>query len=88
LATVRWQILLRIQGIWLSWLQAGAIVMIGLFFNLFLPGGVGRRCDEALLRIQTGTSEKDSRDAFYRHGSVLWAPGNFVSHGHEYLPTF
>ena len=41
LATVRWQILLRIQGIRLNWLRTGAIVMIGLFFNQFLPGGVG-----------------------------------------------
>lgn len=41
LATVRWQILLRIQGISISWLRAGAMVMIGLFFNQFLPGGVG-----------------------------------------------
>ena len=41
LATVRWQLLLHIQGIRLSWLRAGAIVMIGLFFNQFLPGGVG-----------------------------------------------
>ena len=41
LATVRWQILLRIQGIRLRWLQAGGIVMIGLFFNQFLPGGIG-----------------------------------------------
>src|ERR1043166_4305464 len=41
LGTVRWQILLRIQGIRLSWLKAGAIVMVGLFFNHFLPGGVG-----------------------------------------------
>jgi uncharacterized protein (TIRG00374 family) len=41
LAIVRWQILLRIQEIRLSWLKTGAIVMIGLFFNHFLPGGVG-----------------------------------------------
>lgn len=41
LATVRWQFLLRIQSIRLSWLQAGGIVMIGLFFNQFLPGGIG-----------------------------------------------
>jgi uncharacterized protein (TIRG00374 family) len=41
LATARWQILLRIQGIRTSWLRAGAIVIIGLFFNQFLPGGVG-----------------------------------------------
>ena len=31
LATVRWQILLRIQGISISWLRAGAIVMIVSF---------------------------------------------------------
>ena len=41
LATVRWQILLRIQGIHVSWPQTGGIVMIGLFFNQFLPGGIG-----------------------------------------------
>jgi uncharacterized membrane protein YbhN (UPF0104 family) len=41
LATVHWQILLRIQGIRIGWLQAGAIVIIGLFFNQFLPGGIG-----------------------------------------------
>src|ERR1043165_8545891 len=41
LAIMRWQILLRIQQIRLSWLKAGAIVMVGLFFNHFLPGGVG-----------------------------------------------
>ena len=41
LATVRWQILLRVQGITLSSLRALAIVMIGLFFNMFLPGLIG-----------------------------------------------
>ncbi|HEX3358090.1 MAG TPA: lysylphosphatidylglycerol synthase transmembrane domain-containing protein [Tepidisphaeraceae bacterium] len=41
LGTVRWQILLRIQGIRLSWLRVGAMVLIGLFFNQFLPGSVG-----------------------------------------------
>src|SRR5438105_2504063 len=30
LATVRWQMLLRAQGIALGWLRAGAIVIIGL----------------------------------------------------------
>jgi uncharacterized protein (TIRG00374 family) len=41
LATVRWQILLRIQRITLSWLRTFGIVMIGLFFNMFLPGLIG-----------------------------------------------
>ena len=41
LATVRWQMLLLVQGITIGWLRAFAIVMIGLFFNMFLPGLVG-----------------------------------------------
>jgi uncharacterized protein (TIRG00374 family) len=41
LATMRWQLLLRIQKIRLSWLRAFAIVMIGLFFNILLPGLIG-----------------------------------------------
>lgn len=40
-ATGRWQMLLRVQSISLSWLHAGAIVIIGLFFNMFLPGLIG-----------------------------------------------
>ena len=41
LATVRWQILLRVQGIFVSWVRAGMIVTVGLFFNMLLPGLVG-----------------------------------------------
>ena len=41
IATVRWQMLLRVQGIMLGWLRAAGIVMIGLFFNMFLPGLIG-----------------------------------------------
>jgi uncharacterized protein (TIRG00374 family) len=41
LATIRWQMLLRIQGIALRWPRTFAILMIGLFFNMFLPGLVG-----------------------------------------------
>jgi glycosyltransferase 2 family protein len=41
LATVRWQLLLRLQNVRLSWWRAGGIVMIGLFFNMFLPGLIG-----------------------------------------------
>jgi uncharacterized protein (TIRG00374 family) len=41
IATLRWQILLRIQGISLGWWRAGGLVVTGLFFNLFLPGLIG-----------------------------------------------
>ncbi len=41
LATIRWQMLLRVQSVIVAWWRTGAIVMIGLFFNMFLPGLVG-----------------------------------------------
>ena len=40
-AAARWQILLRVQGISLGWIRLGALLMIGIFFNLFMPGGTG-----------------------------------------------
>jgi uncharacterized membrane protein YbhN (UPF0104 family) len=41
LAGIRWQILLRVQGVHLSWLRLYGLLMVGLFFSLFIPGGTG-----------------------------------------------
>lgn len=41
LAGVRWQILLRVQGIRISWRRLYGLLMVGLFFSLFIPGGTG-----------------------------------------------
>ena len=40
-AAVRWYILLRVQGIHLSWPRLSGLFMIGMFYNQFLPGGTG-----------------------------------------------
>ena len=40
-ATFRWQLLMRVQGITLGWFRVWQLVMIGMFYNLFLPGGTG-----------------------------------------------
>jgi glycosyltransferase 2 family protein len=40
-ATVRWQILLRVQGIAIGWGRLFKLLMIGIFFNQFMPGGTG-----------------------------------------------
>jgi uncharacterized protein (TIRG00374 family) len=40
-AMVRWQILLRVQGINLSTGRILALFLIGMFYNQFLPGGTG-----------------------------------------------
>jgi uncharacterized protein (TIRG00374 family) len=37
----RWQLLMRVQGISLGWFRVWQLVMIGMFYNLFLPGGTG-----------------------------------------------
>lgn len=37
----RWQLLMRVQGIGLPWFRVWQLVMIGMFYNLFLPGGTG-----------------------------------------------
>ncbi|HZJ14744.1 MAG TPA: lysylphosphatidylglycerol synthase transmembrane domain-containing protein [Chthoniobacteraceae bacterium] len=41
IGAIRWQILLRVQGVILSWSRVFALVMIGLFFNFLIPGGTG-----------------------------------------------
>jgi uncharacterized protein (TIRG00374 family) len=40
-AAVRWQVLLQVQGIRLSFFRTSGLFLIGMFFNQFLPGGTG-----------------------------------------------
>ncbi len=40
-AAVRWQILLRVQGIRLNPFRLAGLFLIGMFYNQFLPGGTG-----------------------------------------------
>ena len=58
LATVRWQILLRVQGIIVSWVRAGMIVTVGLFFNMLLPGLVGGDAMRLYLLFQKAPRKK------------------------------
>jgi uncharacterized membrane protein YbhN (UPF0104 family) len=41
LAAFRWYILLRVQGVTLPPWRVGALFMLGIFFNMFMPGGTG-----------------------------------------------
>jgi len=38
---MRWQILMRVQGMYMSWRRATMLFFVGLFFNLFMPGYTG-----------------------------------------------
>jgi uncharacterized membrane protein YbhN (UPF0104 family) len=41
LAAGRWYLLLRVQGVRLPLWRIGALFMLGIFFNMFMPGGTG-----------------------------------------------
>ena len=41
LTTVRWKVLLSVQGISMTWLRTWQLFMIGMFFNLFMLGSTG-----------------------------------------------
>ena len=41
LAAYRWFILLRVQEVHLPPWRVGALLMLGIFFNMFMPGGTG-----------------------------------------------
>src|SRR5262249_54079645 len=81
LATVRWQILLRLQKISLGWWRGGGIVVTGLFFNMFLPGLVGGDVmrlyfvfKEAPQR-KTGATLAVAMDRFFGLLSILFLAG-------------
>jgi uncharacterized protein (TIRG00374 family) len=38
---IRWKILMRVQGMHLSWPRIAQLFFVGLFFNLFMPGYTG-----------------------------------------------
>lgn len=40
-AGIRWKVLLAVQGVALSWTRTFALLLIGVFFNFFIPGGTG-----------------------------------------------
>jgi len=41
LGASRWLVLLRVQGITIPWYRLGSLLMIGIFFNQFMPSGTG-----------------------------------------------
>jgi glycosyltransferase 2 family protein len=81
LGSMRWQILLHIQGIRLSWWRVGAMVIVGLFFNQFLPGGVGGDAMRLYLvfrlvpRQKVGATLSIAMDRFLGLLSILFLAG-------------
>jgi glycosyltransferase 2 family protein len=57
-AAVRWQILLRVQGIYLSWPRLSGLFLIGMFFNQFLPGGTGGDIIKSYLLLKETPGKK------------------------------
>ncbi|MEP6777681.1 MAG: lysylphosphatidylglycerol synthase transmembrane domain-containing protein [Chthoniobacterales bacterium] len=57
-AAVRWQVLLKVQGINLSFLRVSALFLIGMFYNQFLPGGTGGDIIKTYLLLKETVDKK------------------------------
>lgn len=57
-AAVRWQVLLRVQGIRLSNMRVGALFFIGMFYNQFMPGGTGGDIIKSYLLLKETADKK------------------------------
>ncbi len=57
-AAIRWQVLLRVQGIWLSNARVGALFFIGMFYNQFMPGGTGGDIIKSYLLLKETPDKK------------------------------
>src|SRR3984893_18581537 len=58
---MRWQILMHVQGMYMSWRRAIMLFFVGLFFNLFMPGYTGG--DFARLYYLRGKFPKKKKEA-------------------------
>jgi uncharacterized protein (TIRG00374 family) len=57
-AVVRWQVLLRVQGIRLSNMRVGGLFLIGMFYNQFMPGGTGGDIIKSYLLLKETSDKK------------------------------
>src|SRR6201987_615657 len=57
-AAMRWQILLRVQGIRLNFFRLAGLFLIGMFYNQFLPGGTGGDIIKSYLLLKETSDRK------------------------------
>src|SRR6202011_5266892 len=57
-AAFRWQILLRVQKIRLSFPRVAGLFLIGMFYNQFLPGGTGGDIIKSYLLLKETPDKK------------------------------
>jgi len=58
LSVIRWQILLRVQGIHIGLKRLSGLTLIGLFFNIFMPGGTGGDVVKTLYLLREAPGKK------------------------------
>jgi uncharacterized membrane protein YbhN (UPF0104 family) len=57
-AAIRWQILLRVQKIQLTFPRVSGLFLIGMFYNQFLPGGTGGDIVKSYLLLKETSDKK------------------------------
>jgi uncharacterized protein (TIRG00374 family) len=58
LATVRWKVLLKVQGIDMGWVRTWQLFMVGMFFNLFMLGSTGGDVVKMFLTMREAPDRK------------------------------
>jgi uncharacterized protein (TIRG00374 family) len=58
LATIRWKVLLNVQGINMGWVRTWQLFMIGMFFNLFMLGSTGGDVVKMFLTMREARNNK------------------------------
>ena len=58
LATVRWKVLLNVQGIDMGWVRTWQLFMVGMFFNLFMLGSTGGDVVKMFLTMREAPDNK------------------------------
>ncbi len=57
-AAIRWQVLLKVQRINLTFLRTAGLFLIGMFYNQFLPGGTGGDIVKSYLLLKETPDKK------------------------------
>jgi uncharacterized protein (TIRG00374 family) len=57
-AAFRWQVLMKVQGISLTFLRTSGLFLIGMFYNQFLPGGTGGDIVKSYLLLKETPDKK------------------------------
>src|SRR5256885_12681654 len=90
-AAFRWLVLLKVQGIHLSFLRLSGLFLIGMFYNQFLPGGTGGDIMKSYYLLKETPDKKAGAllavvfDRFIGLAALVAVTATPIALGHDFL---